>query len=75
MQKEAGVQKVICAIINEWVLWVPGIKKQQDLQVLFQKDNFDPENLSPILDKAIKSLGGWLDFVPKYHPELNFIGV
>ena len=44
------------------------MKKQQALQVLFQKDNVDPEIFTLILDETVKSLWGWLEFLPKYHP-------
>ena len=73
MHTEAGVQKGICTVLTERGLWLPGMRKQQDLQVLFQKDDFEPEMLSLILDDTVKILGGWMDFVPKYHPGFNFI--
>ena len=38
---EAGVQKGICIILTDQGLWVPGTKKQQAFQVLFEQDNFD----------------------------------
>ena len=65
MQTKTGVQKVLCTILTDQLLWVPGTKKQQALQFLFQKDDFDPEMLSSILYETFKSLGGWLNFVPK----------
>ena len=68
MYTEAGVQKRICTVFTERGLWVPGMKKQQSLQVLFHQDNFDPEKLSLILDDTVNSFGDCLDPVPKYHP-------
>ena len=56
-------------------MWVPGMKKQQALQVIFQKDDFNPEKLFSVLDEIVNSLGGWLDFVPKYCPKFGFIGM
>ena len=49
------------------------MNKQQTLQVLFQRDNFDPEIFSSVLDETVNSLGSWINFVPKYHPKLKFI--
>ena len=62
-------------ILTEKRLWVTGTKKQQDLQVLFQQDNSEPENLSSILDETLKSLGDWTEFVSEYHLEFNFIDI
>ena len=73
MKTESGLHKGLCKILTELGLWVPGTKKQQDLQVTYQKDNFDPEKLVLILDYTVKSLGGRLKFVTKYYPEFNFI--
>ena len=49
------------------------MKKDETLALLLQQDDFDPTKLSSILDKTVKRLGKWLDFVPKYHTEFNFI--
>ena len=73
IQTEASLHKELYKILIERRLWVPGMKKQQALQVLSQKDYFGPENLSLVLDEKVKSLRGCLEFVPKYHPKLNFI--
>ena len=73
MQAEAVVQKGICTILTERGFWIPGMNKLQALQFLFQQDYFNPENLSLILDETVKSLGVWLELLPKYHPEFNFI--
>ena len=43
------------------------MKKDDDLALLLQQDDFDPTKLSSVLDEALKRLGAWLDFVPKYH--------
>ena len=51
------------------------MKKDDDLALLLQQDDFDPTKLSSILDETVKRLGAWLDFLPKHHPELNFIGM
>ena len=75
MQNEAGVQKGLYIIITEQGLWVWGMKKQQALKILFQQDNFYPKELSSVLYNMVKNLGDWMDFVPKYHPELNFIDI
>ena len=48
------------------------MKKYDALALLLQQDDFDPTKVSSILDKTVKRLGAWLDFVPKYHPEFNF---
>ena len=75
IQTEASLHKELYKILIERRLWVPGMKKQQALQVLSQKYYFDPEKLSSILYETVKSLEGLLDFVRKYHPEFNFIDV
>ena len=49
------------------------MKKDDALALLLQQDYFDPTKLSSILYETMKRLGAWLDFVPKYHPEFNFI--
>ena len=36
---------------------------------------FDPTKLSSILEDNVKRLVAWLDFVPKYPPEFNFIDI
>ena len=51
------------------------MNKKQALQVLFHQDDFDPENLSSILDESVKSLGGWMESMPKYHTKFNFINM
>ena len=51
------------------------MNKQQDLQVLLQKDNFDPKQLSLILDKMFNSLGCCMEFTPNYNPDFNFINM
>ena len=60
MQTKAGVQKGLSTILAKKGLWVSGTKKQLALQVLFQKDYFYPEKLSLIVEKMVKSLGGWI---------------
>ena len=75
MNIKSGVQRVLCVILTDWGLWVTGTNKQQDLRVLFQKIYFDPEDLSSFLDERVNILGGWLEFLPKYHPRFNFIDV
>ena len=49
------------------------MKKYDALALLLQQDDFDPTKASSVLDETVKRLGAWLDFVPKYHPEFNFI--
>ena len=49
------------------------MKKDEALALLHQQDYFDPNKLSSILDEIVKRLGAWLDFLPQYHPEFNFI--
>ena len=49
------------------------MKRKQALEVLLGEDDFNPDNLNSILDETVKILGAWLDFVPKFHPEFNFI--
>ena len=73
MQTKASVQKELCTILTDQGLWVTGMNKQRALQVLFQQHYFDPEKLSLVLDDMVKTLGGWLYFVCKYHPGFNFI--
>ena len=69
MQTESGEHKVLCMILTEQGLWVLGMKKQQDLQVIFRQVNSKPEKFSSVLDKMVKCLGFWLDFVTKYHTD------
>ena len=40
IQTDGGVQKGLCMIIAEQGMWVPGMKKQQAIKVLFQQDYF-----------------------------------
>ena len=68
-----GFQKGLKMILLERGLWRDGIKKEDDLGLLLQQDDFDPTKLSSILDETVKSIGVWLYSGPKYHPELNFI--
>ena len=60
-------QKGLKMVILERGLWRDGMKKEYALPLLLQQDDFDPTKLSSILDEALKRLGAWLDFVPKYH--------
>ena len=73
MQTEEGIQKGIRTILMERGLWVNGMNKDDALEVLLTQEDFNPDNLNSILDETAKSLGAWLDFVPKFHPEFNFI--
>ena len=68
-----GFQKGLKTIILERGLWRDGMKKDDALALIIQQDDFDPTKLSSVLDETVKRLGVWLDFVPKYHPEFNFI--
>ena len=70
-----GFQKGLKTNILERGLWLDGMKKDDNLALLLQKDDFDPTKLSSILDETVKIIGAWLYFVPKYHPEFNFIEV
>ena len=49
------------------------MKKYGALALLLHQDDFDPTKISSILNETVKKLGAQLDFVPKYHPEFNFI--
>ena len=69
MHTESSVHKGICMILTQRGLWVLGMKKQQDLQVIFRQVNSKPEKFSSVLDKMVKCLGFWLDFVTKYHTD------
>ena len=71
MQTVGVFQKGLKSIILERGLWRDEMKKDDALALLLQNDDFDPTRPSSILDETVKSLGAWLDFVPKYHPELN----
>ena len=66
-------QKGLKNILLERGLWRYGMNKDDALALLLQQDDFGPIKLSSILDETVKSLGAWLDFVLKYHPEFNFI--
>ena len=72
---ETGVQKGSCKNITDQGLWVPGMKKQQVLKVLFHKYRLGPEKLSSILEYMVNSLVGWLELVPKYHTKFNIINM
>ena len=60
-------------IILERGLWGDGMKKYDTLSLLLKQDDFDPTKLSSIFNDIVKRLGTWLDFIPKYHTEFNFI--
>ncbi len=73
MQTEAGIQKGLRRILQERKLWVPRMSKAAALELLLQQPDFHPDNLKSILNETVKDLGAWIDFVPKFHPEFNFI--
>ena len=66
-------QKGLKTIILERVSWRDGMKKNEALALLIQKNDFDTTKFSSILDETVRRLAAWLEFVPKYHPEFNFI--
>ena len=68
-----GFQKGLKKILLECGFWRDGNKKDDALALLLQQDHFYPTKLSSILYDTVKRLGEWIDFVPKYHPELNSI--
>ena len=67
------LQKGLKIIDLENILWRYRMKKDDALALLLQHYDFDPTRISSILDENVKRIGAWLDFVPEYHPELNFI--
>ena len=73
MQTDNGKQKGLRTILTERGLWIDGMSRKEALDLLLQQEDFNPDNLSSILDETAKSLGAWLEFVPKFHPEFNFI--
>ena len=70
---DGPVQKGLKTILMERGLWKDGMKKDNALKVLLEQEDFNPDNIQSHLEETVKRIGAWIDFVPKFHPEFNFI--
>ena len=71
MTNAKGEQKGLRTILTERGLWTPGLKKNEAKAILLAQDDFCKGQLKSALEEVILSLGGMMDFVPRYHPEFN----
>ncbi len=75
---EEGIPKGIKTILFERGIWDDSTPKKEmtkdaGLALLLQQDDFSRAQLKSHLVETMNSLGVWIDFYPKFHPEMNFI--
>ena len=73
MINEDGEQKGIRTILMERGLWRPGMKLDEARKLLTEQPDFKEQKEDCWLWETIHPTGHMMTFIPKFHPEFNFI--